>query len=117
MDFVTIVGINKMKTDKNFVKPILGQGVTIGIGSDCYPATIIEISNNNKKIVVQMDYAEPGEGFKYFGNQVYNFTSDPTGIKATWTYRKRGVWVRFRMAKAVGYISFNGRRKYTDPSF
>lgn len=109
--------MNPLQTDKNFVKPIIGQGVTIGIGSDCYPGTIIEISNNNKKVVIQIDDTEPTEGFEYYGNQVYNITPDPTGRKETWTYRKRGVWAQLRSAKAIGYLSFNGRRKYSDPSF
>jgi len=109
--------MNPLQTNRNFVIPIIGQGVTMGVGSDCYPCTIVEISNNNKKIVIQMDEAEPAEGFKYFGNQVYNITPCPTGIKSIWTWRKSGVWVRFRMAKSVGYLSMNGRRKYTDPSF
>lgn len=109
--------MNSLQTDKNFVKPIIGQGVTIGIGSDCYPGTIVEISNNNKKIVIQMDDTEPAENFDYFNNQVYTITSDPRGRKETWTYRKNGVWAKFRAARAVGYLSFNGRRKYSDPSF
>ncbi len=99
--------------------PYVGMGVTIGIGSDCYPGTIIEVSQNHKKIIIQHDYAEPepGDNFNWFSNQVYNITPNQAGIKETWTYRKRGVWVRFRMPKSVGYLSLNQRSKYSDPSF
>ena len=97
--------------------PYVGQGVTIGIGSDCYPATIIEVSNNLKKVVLRHDTADPAEGFEYYGNQVYDITPNPDGAIETWTYRKRGVWAQLRSAKAIGFLSFKGRRKYSDPSF
>jgi hypothetical protein len=109
--------MNPLQTNRNFIIPILGEGVTIGIGSDAYPATIIEVSKNLKKVVLQIDHTEPAEGFEYYGNQVYDITPDTDGRTETWTYRKRGVWAQLNSAKAVGYLSFSGRRKYSDPSF
>ena len=97
--------------------PYVGLGVTYGIGSDCYPATIISITNKDKKIVIQFDFYTPTEGYDYFKNQVYTFTPNPFGRTQTWTLRKNGHWVPLNSAKAVGYLSFKGRRAYSDPSF
>jgi hypothetical protein len=109
--------MNPLQTDRNFVIPVEGEGVTIGIGSDCYPATIIEVSNNNKRVTVQYDFATPIKNFDFYKNQVYSFECNANGAIEVWTYRKRGVWAQLNSAKAVGYLSFAGRRKYSDPSF
>jgi len=99
------------------VIPVVGMGVTMGIGSDCYPGTITWVSGNGKNIVVQYDSSKPAKGFDYFGNQVYDITPDPFGTKVAYSFRKRGVWAPKGAKTAVGYLSFNGRRKYSDPSF
>jgi len=99
------------------ITPVVGMGVTVGVGSDAYPATIIEVSTNLKRVTIQMDKATPVEGFDYYKNQVYTFKRDPNGAIKIWTWRKRGVWAQLKSVRAVGYLSFNGRRKYSDPSF
>lgn len=95
----------------------VGQGVTYGIGSDRYPYTVVEVSENQKTIVIQSDNAEIGPNYDYYKNQNWIITPNPNGVKETFTLRKRGVWVKKGCAKASGYISFNGRSKYQDPCF
>lgn len=110
----------KIKKDikmKEKVTPKVGDGATYGIGSDCYACTVIGVSRNEKEVTVQFDEATPAEGYDYYRNQVYNFKRNPAGQVFTFTWRKRGVWVEKNRAKACGYISFNGRRQYSDPSF
>lgn len=109
--------MNPLQTHRNFIIPVVGMGVTMGIGSDCYPGTITWVSKNLTRIIVQYDNAEPAEGFDYYKNQVYNITPNPFGVKVAYSWRKRGVWAQKHAPKAVGYLSFNGRRKYSDPSF
>ena len=106
-----------LSTHRNFIIPVVGEGVTIGIGSDRYPATIIEVSKNLKKIVVQYDIATPAPDCDIYSNQNWVITSDPNGRTRTYTWRKRGVWVELRQAHAVGYLSLKGRSKYINPSF
>lgn len=98
--------------------PTLGMGATIGIGSDCYPATVIEVSANGKTIKVQRDNYTPSAGYDYFGNQVHTFSMNPDGITEVWTLRNHGRYVRKGDKKGNGfYISFGARRAYSDPSF
>jgi len=109
-----------MKTITNILPnplPQIGMGVTIGIGSDCYPATIIHVSKNFRKVTIQHDKYTPTDGYEYYKNQVYEYKRDTLGAIEVWTYRKRGIWAQLNSAKAIGYLSFNGRRAYQDPSF
>ena len=109
--------MNPLQTHRNFVIPVVGQGVTMGIGSDCYPGTITWVSKKGDRIIVQHDKAEPAKGFDYYSNQVYDITPDQFGTLVAYSWRKRGVWAQKGAKKAVGYLSFNSRRKYSDPSF
>ena len=102
----------------NTAAPKVGVGATIGIGSDCYPATVIEVSKNGRTVTVQMDNYKPSEGYEYYGNQVYDFIPNPNGAKEVWTLRNHGRYARKGVKKGSGCnISFNGRRAYSDPSF
>ena len=102
----------------NTATPKEGDGATIGIGSDCYPATVIEVSPNGKTVTVQYDFATPIKNFDFYGNQVYSFECNRNGAIEVWTLRNHGRYARKGLKKGSGfYISFNGRRKYTDPSF
>lgn len=109
--------MNPLQTHRNFVIPIVGMGVTMGIGSDCYPGTITWVSKNCDRIIVQHDNFEPADGYDYYSNQVYNITPNPFGTLVAYSWRKRGVWAEKGAKRAIGYLSLNTRRAYQDPSF
>lgn len=95
-----------------------GMGATVGIGSDCYPYTIIKVSPDYKTIEIQADTATPAAGFDYYGNQVYDFMPNPKAPIEVWTLRNHGRYVRKGQKKGSGfYLSIGERRKYYDPSF
>jgi hypothetical protein len=95
-----------------------GMGVTVGIGTDCYPYTVVEVSSDDKTIKIQKDNYIPAEGYNYFGNQVYVFIPNPEAPIEVWTLRNHGRFVKKGEKKGGGwYLSFNGRRAYSDPSF
>jgi hypothetical protein len=98
--------------------PEEGMGVTLGIGSDRYPATIIEVSENKKTVIVQQDIFRPAKGYEYYGNQVYEFEENPIGRQYCFTLRKNGRWKEKGSSRNGGFqISFRGRSAYSDPSF
>lgn len=95
-----------------------GMGATVGIGSDCYPYTIVEVSPDYKTIKMQRDHYEPAAGYDYYGSQVYNYTPDPNASVEVWTKRNNGRYVRKGEKKDSGYyLSIGVRKAYSDPSF
>lgn len=110
--------MNPLQSNRNFVIPMVGDGVTVSIGSDCYPATIIAVSKNLRTVTIQMDNYKPAQGYEYFGNQVYEFTPNPNGVIEVWTFRNHGRYAKKGSKKGSGFcLSLNGRRAYSDPSF
>ncbi len=99
------------------VVPAVDMGVTIAIGSDRYPATIIEVKTP-KKIVVQEDTVIARSQVIYNENQKYTYFPDPFGEKSTWTLRKDGAWRKQNSETNSGYRLFlSGRSQYRDPSY
>jgi hypothetical protein len=95
-----------------------GMGATVGIGSDRYPYTVIEVSPNYKTIKIQKDSYKPADGYNYFGNQVYEFIPDPNGPIEVWTLRKHGRYVRKGNKQGNGfYLTIGNKQAYSDPGF
>ena len=95
-----------------------GMGATVGIGSDRYPYTIIEVSPDCKTIKIQRDHYTPAEGYNYFGNQVYEYTRDPEAPIEVWTLRNHGRYVRKGDKKNSSfYLTIGKKQAYSDPSF
>lgn len=92
----------------------IGDGATLHVGSDCYPATIVNVRGHIYEIT--KDNSEPDEGFNYFENQVYKYTTNPEGpkIRVKWSDKKNR-WVI--IGDKYGKISLGNRRKYQDPHF
>jgi len=102
----------------DIIIPEEGMGVTLGIGSDRYPATIIEVSENKKTLIVRMDVFKPAKGYDYFANQVYEYEENLNGNQHCFTLRKDGKWKEKGSSRNSGFvISFRGRSAYQDPSF
>ena len=94
------------------VKLESGMGVTACYGSDCKPYTLWAwtVSKTGRiKIYVTSDNATPVEKFEYYGNQNYNYTSNPP------TAEQPSIEILLTSPKCRFYVG--NRRKYSDPSF
>ena len=99
----------------------VGMGATIGVGSDCYPATIIEVEWNGdgiaKAIAVQRDTAHCiGGEWPYLE---YEYHPNPKGAIEYYSLRKTGIYKRkgWPLRSPGGTIGVGHRRYYQDPSF
>ena len=95
----------------------IGDGATIYVGSDCYPATVIKVTG--RTVVLQRDDAAPADDFEYYGNQNYNFTPNKNGSTDTFSLRKNGrLYMKgTEMGRNGIRCSIGSRRKYSDPSY
>ena len=94
--------------------PEIGMGATIVIGTDCIPATIIYISLNKKKILLQEDKYSRLDSNGMDENQSYSYESDPDGTKYFAYLRKNNLYY---LSRAKQKIILNYRRRYHDYSF
>jgi hypothetical protein len=90
------------------------MGATIHIGSDSHPATVIQVTNNGKNVVVQEDIATRTDSNGMSESQSYTYEPDPQGTIYTASLRKDG---RYRITGGKMPISIGFRRKYYDYSF
>lgn len=115
-----------------FVKPKIGDGATVHIGSDSYPYTVIEAASNSMASVVkiQADSAVPGPGHDYYNKQVWTFAPFANGevkmfrfehAKASLGWRE--IWLRKSTGRyvlrtpATYRLVIGERHKFSDPSF
>lgn len=94
--------------------PSIGMGATIRIGSDSYPVTIIQVTQNGKKIVLQEDEATRTDNNGLSELQEYTYQTNPNGTTHIATLRKDG---RYRLQGEQIPVYIGIRRKYYDPSF
>ena len=100
----------------------VGDGCTICYYSDREPATIIDIKNDGRVIVVQEDKATRTDNNGMSEIQEYEFERNPKGTihefkrtrKYKWFYTDNGCADR---TKYGTYLCFSGREKYYDYSF
>lgn len=103
-----------MKNQNLISKPRLGMGVTINHYSDRTPATIISITHNGKRIVLQEDESIRIDNNGMSESQHYSYELDPNGALHFATLRKDG---SFRLTGSKTFISLGIRQKYHDYSF
>jgi hypothetical protein len=94
--------------------PRVGMGVTISVGSDSYPATIIQVTLNNRKIVFQYDSYKRTDNNGMSESQTYEFTPDSNGRIECATLRKDG---RYRITGGQTPVHIGSRSAYYDYSF
>lgn len=96
--------------------PKVGDGATIHMYSDRHAGTIVEVSKNGKRVVVQRDKATRLDKKGVSEQQDYLYTPDKDGIKRAFSLRKDGQWVECGSKKGsklgIGY-----RREYYDYTF
>lgn len=94
--------------------PTIGMGATIHVGSDSYPATVIQVTRNGKRVVIQEDIATRIDNNGLSESQEYTYMPNPQGEIHIVTLRKDG---RYRETGGKTPVSIGYRRKYYDPSF
>lgn len=97
-------------------KPEVGMGATFGVGSDRYPYTVIQVTND-RKVVLQADHYKLIGGSSQSENQIYEYTPDPFGTVVIATLRVNGRWVRKGQDKHSPGFYIGDRRAYRDPCF
>lgn len=91
----------------------VGDGATVGAGSDCYPATVIKITPT--RITVQRDFYRNTNGENFMsGHPTFEYTPNPNGSIDTYSVRKNG---RTLLAGCNHGGLGHGRRYYSDPHF
>ncbi len=59
--------------------PTVGMGATIHVGSDSYPATVIQVTRNGKRLVIQEDIAIRIDNNGMSESQEYTYEPNPHG--------------------------------------
>ena len=90
-----------------------GDGVTIRMYSDSYPATVCSVSKSGKTVTVKKDRVEVVSGSMYDGSAVYAFHRNPDGPTVTLRLRKDGKYYPSGSSIPIGL----GRHRYHDPHF
>lgn len=96
------------------IMPEVGMGATIAIGSDRHAATIIQVLQHGKKIVVQEDIATRTDKNGMSECQTYTYEPNLNGSVSIATKRKDG---RYRIVGGKTPITVGYRNKYYDFSF
>lgn len=107
-----------MSTTTAQTAPTVGTPVTMSYWSDSDPGTIIEVSANGKRIVVQADKATRVDTNGMSDSQTYEYEADPNGAIVTFSQRKNGRW--YLVGQEIGstpVCHIGSRRKYYDFSF
>jgi len=94
--------------------PEVGMGATLIHWSDREPATIIQVSPNGRKIVLQRDKAVRIDNNGLSDSQTYKYESDPEGAIYTASLRKDG---SFKITGSKQIVAIGYRNKYYDYSF
>jgi len=98
--------------------PEVGMGVTMSVGSDRYPYTIVGVSNQGKTIQVQQDNARRTDSNGLSEIQCWEFTPNTNANVVTLTQHKNGRYIRQGEPLKSATRWYIGRRdRYDDPSF
>lgn len=103
-----------MKNQNSGPNLVLGMGATIYSYSDRTPATVIRITHNGKRIILQEDYSIRVDKNGISENQEYQYQTNTSGVLIYATLRKDG---RFRVTATNQLVSLGPRQKYYDYSF
>lgn len=104
--------MRKKSTTSNL--PEIGMGATIIYYSDREPATVIQVTHNGKRIVLQEDFAKRTDNNGMSESQDYEYSTNPNGTIHIATKRKNG---EYRLVGEKTLVHLGARRKYYDYSF
>ena len=92
----------------------IGSGVTVSVGTDCYPATLVAVKG--KRIGIVMDDYKVIRGSAFDGSAEYEYYPRPDGVVSWYSQRKRGIYVKVGSQTKYGTRAYVGnRRAYRDP--
>lgn len=94
--------------------PTIGMGVTIQYYSDREAGTIIQVTQNGRRIVIQEDTATRTDNNGMSESQSYEFAPNPEGTIHIATLRKDGT---YRLQGSKERVYLGTRDKYYDYSF
>lgn len=103
-----------MKENMISVEPEIGTPATICHWTDRSPATVIKVTHNGRRLVLQADKAIRIDKNGMTDVQSYLYEIDPEGTLYHATLRKDG---SFRLVGSKQTVSLGSRRKYHDYSF
>lgn len=67
----------------------VGDGATIVVGSDRYPATVIEVSDSQRVVALQRDHYKRVDNNGMSEDQTYEFSRDERGMVSIFSYREK----------------------------
>ena len=94
--------------------PKVGDGATIQLWSDRHACTVIQVTQNGRRIVVQRDKATRVDSNGMSESQEYTFEPDTNGSTTIATLRKDG---SYREVGGKTLIHIGSRSEYYDYSF
>lgn len=99
------------------LRPRVGMGATLHIGSDDYPLTIVEVNASGKRIRCQRDLIR---GRRAAGSDLsvpanYLFIPNPDGHVIEVSLRPNGYWRPKGPARSGYYVTIGERHCYRDP--
>lgn len=98
--------------------PEVGMGATRLMWTDRVAVTVVEVSKNGKRLVVQEDKATRTDNHGMSDSQSYAYEPNPHGRKGAYTLRKNGTWVREGSPMRNGErLLVGSRNHYHDYSF
>jgi hypothetical protein len=110
--------INRIQETAAPKKPEVGMGATILMWSDRHAATIVEVSKDGKRVVIQEDNAVRTDKNGMSECQDYTYSPNPNAAKQVFTLRKNGTYVQEGSSMRSGTIIRIGERdSYHDFSF
>ena len=101
------------------LKPVVGMGATMQIGSDSYAYTITAVSPSGHRITMQRDRTVPTKASKpigYVASGPHMYTADPEGTIEIATRRQDGRY-RLKGAAYYGAVTLGIRHHSLDPHF
>lgn len=110
--------VNAIYGGSRQTEPEVGMGATILGWTDRYAATIVEVKNNGKTVVIQEDNARRIDSNGMSENQTYEHTPNTDAPRKTYTLRKSGQYVKQgEPIQGGGRILIGRRDHYYDFSF
>ena len=110
--------VNHIYSGMKDVKPEVGMGATLLFWSDRHAATVVEVSDDGKRIAVVEDIATRIDNNGMSEAQEYKFEQNPNGHKVYFTLRKNGSYVQEGQSMKEGQrVKVGMREQYYDFSF